>query len=372
MSASHYKRRLEPLLAAAGVRLDGPEPWDLEVHDPRFYRRVLAHGSMGLGESYMEGWWDAEDLDGLLFRLLKADLDEQDHTWDLKLTVLRARLLNLQARGRAFIVGRRHYDLDDSLYKAMLGKRLVYSCGYWQEADTLDAAQEAKLELVFKKLGLKPGMRVLDIGCGWGEALKLAAERHGVSGVGITVSENQAAYARELCRGLPVEIKMMDYRELHESYDRIFSIGMFEHVGEKNYRIYMELARRCLKEDGLFLLHCIGSNISTHITDPWIQKYIFPNGMLPSIQQIGEAVERLFVMEDWHNFGAHYDRTLMAWRRNVEQHWQELRGRFDAVFYRMWRYYLSASAGSFRARKSQLWQVVLSPHGVPGGYVSPR
>jgi len=372
MLKESYNRELEPLLDGTGVHLNGPEPWDIQVHNLGFYKRVLAHGSMGLGESYMEGWWDADDLDGMLYRLLQADLDNRDHTWDTRLAVLKARLMNLQARGRAFVVGRRHYDLDESLYHAMLGKRLVYSCGYWQGADDLDAAQEAKLELVFRKLALKPGMQVLDIGCGWGEALKLAAERYGVSGVGITVSERQAEYARALCRGLPVEIKVMDYRELHYQYDRIFSIGMFEHVGEKNYRTYMRFARRCLKDDGLFLLHSIGNNVSTHTTDPWIQKYIFPNGMLPSIRQIGTAIEGLFVMEDWHNFGVYYDRTLMAWRKNFEDRWDSLKDKFDGPFRRMWRYYLSASAASFRARKSQLWQIVLSPHGMPGGYTAPR
>jgi cyclopropane-fatty-acyl-phospholipid synthase len=372
MLKDSYSRELEPLLDGAGVHLNGGAPWDIQVHNTRLSHRLLAHGSMGLGESYMEGWWDADDLDGMLYRLLLADLDNRDHTWDLKLSVLRARLMNLQAASRAFIVGRRHYDLDESLYHAMLGKRLVYSCGYWKEADNLDDAQVAKLELVFRKLGLKPGMKVLDIGCGWGEALKLAAERYGVSGVGITVSEHQAEYARQLCQGLPVEIKVMDYRDLHIKYDRIFSIGMFEHVGEKNYRTYMQLARRCLAEDGLFLLHSIGGNVSTHTTDPWIQKYIFPNGMIPSIRQIGQAMEGLFVMEDWHNFGAYYDRTLMAWRGNFEEGWGGLKGRFDEAFRRMWRYYLSASAAAFRARKSQLWQLVLSPHGIPHGYTAPR
>ncbi|HEX2668211.1 MAG TPA: cyclopropane fatty acyl phospholipid synthase, partial [Gammaproteobacteria bacterium] len=296
-----------------------------------------------------------------------------DHpTWDLKLAALRARLFNQQSRSRAFEVGRRHYDLDTELYRRMLGRRLVYSCGYWAEARDLDAAQEAKLELVFRKLGLEPGMRVLDIGCGWGEALRLAAERYGITGVGVTVSQEQAVYARALCRGLPLEFRLMDYRELDERFDRVFSIGMFEHVGYKNYRTYMEVARRCLADDGLFLLHSIGSNLSVHDTDPWIAKYIFPNGMLPSIRQIGEATEGLFVMEDWHNFGVHYDRTLLAWRENFLRSWGILQDRFDESFRRMWLFYLSSCAASFRARKNQLWQVVLSPHGVAGGYVAPR
>lgn len=366
-----YRIEVEGLLSLADVEIDGPRPWDIQVHRPDFYQRVLAHGSLGVGEAYMEGWWDCQDLDGLLYRLIKAKLDGH-RTWDLRLTALRARIFNLQNQSRAFEVGRRHYDLDTALYSAMLGRRLVYSCGYWAEADDLDTAQEAKLELVFRKLGLQPGMRVLDIGCGWGETLKLAAERHGITGVGITISEEQCAYARRLCRGLPLEYRLMDYRELDERFDRILSIGMFEHVGHKNYRAYMETARRCLRDDGLFLLHCIGGNVSVHHTDPWIAKYIFPNGMLPSIKQIGEALEGLFVMEDWHNFSAYYDRTLLAWRANFERHWPELEGRFDESFRRMWLFYLCSSAASFRARTNQLWQLVLSPEGVPGGYIAPR
>src|SRR6202000_3192228 len=222
------------------------------------------------------------------------------------------------------------------------------------------------------KLGLKPGMRVLDIGCGWGEGLKLAAGRYGVTGVGITISEEQCKYAQALCQGLPVEFRLMDYRDLDERFDRLLSIGMVEHVGHKNYRTYMETARRCLKDDGLFLLHSIGSNVSVHDTDPWIAKYIFPNGMLPSIKQIGESLEGLFVMEDWHNFSAYYDRTLLAWRDNFERHWDEFKGDFDERFHRMWLFYLSSCAASFRVRRNQLWQLVLSPEGVPGGYVAPR
>lgn len=369
---SSYQGTVERVFAEAGVRVNGRHPWDIQVHDPAFFHRILAHGTLGFGESYMEGWWDAEDLDGLVYRLLQAQLDTRFHTWDVLLNTLRARLFNLQGVRRAFEVGRRHYDLSPELYKHMLGKRLVYSCGYWKDATDLDTAQEAKLELVFRKLGLRPGMRILDIGCGWGEALKMAAERHGVEGVGVTVSVEQAAYAEQLCAGLPIDIQVMDYRALKGKFDRILSIGMFEHVGVKNYRRYMEVARDRLKDEGLFLLHCIGSNVSVHDTDPWIERYIFPNGMLPSIAQIGKTTEGLFVMEDWHNFGIYYDKTLMAWRRNFEQGWDEVKHEFNQTFYRMWRFYLSSCAASFRARKNQLWQVVMSPNGVPGGYIAPR
>ena len=372
MALSTFKHRVVRLLDGAGIQINGPHPWDLQVHNEHFYRRVIAHGSLGLGESYMQGWWDAQELDGLIYRLLMANLEERVLTLDMLLEFLHARFFNLQKPARAFEIGRRHYDMGNALYKHMLGRRLVYSCGYWETADNLDDAQEAKLELVFRKLGLKPGMRVLDIGCGWGEALRLAAERYGIKGVGITVSEQQAEYARRICNSLPIEIRLQDYRLLDGEFDRIFSIGMFEHVGVKNYPAYMQIVHRCLKGDGLFLLHTIGGNKSVHDTDAWIAKYIFPNGMLPSIRQIAEASEDQFIMEDWHNLNANYDKTLLAWRRNFENSWEQLKTQYNETFRRMWYYYLSTSAASFRARKNQVWQIVFSPRGVPGGYTAPR
>ncbi len=366
------QRRIAQLLATAGLTLNGQAAYDPQIRDERFYHRVVAHGSLGLGESYMDGWWSVDDLDGMLFRMLDARLDDQVRgVEDLWLWV-KSKLINLQRGRRAYVIGKRHYDLGNHLFRNMLGKRLVYSCGYWNQATNLDDAQEAKLDLVCRKLGLQPGMRVLDIGCGWGEALKYAAERYGVEGVGVTVSSEQAEFARKLCQGLPIEIRVQDYRELDEAFDRSWSIGMFEHVGVKNYRTYFEVVCRCLNTDGLTLLHTIGSDISSNHADPWIAKYIFPNSMLPSAVQITEASEGLYVIEDWHNFSADYDRTLMAWRENFENAWPLLKEKYDDRFYRMWRFYLSASAAVFRARRNQLWQIVLSPRGVPGGYRAPR
>lgn len=381
-SAAIFRQRVLRLLAAAGVHPGGGGPCDPIVHDQRFYSRVLTQGSLGLGESYMDGWWDVDSLDGMLVRVLRASLDHRVPGLASHLDDLRAWLLNLQSARRATAVGERHYDIGNDLFQAMLGRRMVYSCGYWREADDLESAQEAKLDLVCRKLGLRPGMRVLDIGCGWGEALKFAVERYGITGVGVTISREQAQYARELCAGLPIEIRLQDYRELDGTtadshFDRIFSIGMFEHVGVRNYRHYFELARRCLVDDpdtdgGLFLLHSIGSSQSVRHTDPWIERYIFPNSMLPSAVQIAQSVEGLFVIEDWHGFGSDYDRTLLAWRDNIEAAWDTLPSRYDERFRRMWRFYLAASMATFRTRRGQLWQLVLSPRGVPGGYVAPR
>ncbi|KRE97791.1 cyclopropane fatty acyl phospholipid synthase [Frateuria sp. Soil773] len=372
MSQDSLKQRATALLAQAGIHIDGDAPCDLRVHDDRLYARVFAHGSLGLGEAYMDGWWDADDLPGLFTRLLGAGLDRELKTLDTLIAHLKARFINLQRGEHAYEIGRAHYDLGNDLFQAMLGQRLVYSCGYWARAGNLDDAQEAKLDLVCRKLRLKPGQRVLDIGCGWGEALKFAAERYGVEGVGITVSNEQAQFARELCAGLPIEIRLQDYHEIDERFDAVFSIGMFEHVGALNYRAYFETVRRCLKEDGLSLLHCIGSNSEPARPDPWIEKYIFPKSVIPAASQVAAALEGLFVVEDWHNFGTDYDLTLTAWRENFDAAWPALAHRYDDRFRRMWHYYLAVSAAVFRSRRDQLWQLTLSPHGVPGGYRVPR
>jgi cyclopropane-fatty-acyl-phospholipid synthase len=363
----------QQLLSLAGISIDGDNPWDIRVHDQKFHQRVLAQGSLGLGESYMDGWWDCERLDEFFTRVTRAQLPGKiKKNRHLIYGALLARALNMQSKKRAFRIGEKHYDLGNALFVNMLDKRMVYSCAYWQNADTLDAAQESKLELICRKLGLQPGMNILDIGCGWGSFVKYAAEQYGVKAVGITVSREQVEFGQELCKGLPVEMKLQDYRDADGKFDRIVSVGMIEHVGYRNYRTYMEVVHRLLEDDGLFLLHTIGGNKSVTSVDPWINRYIFPDGMLPSIRQLGQAIEGLFVMEDWHNFSADYDRTLMAWYENFERHWEEIKSRYDETFHRMWRYYLLSCAGAFRSRGNQLWQIVLSRNGVSGGYKSVR
>ncbi|WP_354065477.1 cyclopropane fatty acyl phospholipid synthase [Devosia sp. 2618] len=366
------KRFILGQLEKTGITVNGPNAWDLAVHDERLWQRVMRDGTLGFGESYMDGWWDAEAVDELVFRLVSSHIQDA-FPKDLALlaSTVRARLFNLQ-RLHITEVGEKHYDIGNELYAAMLDKRMIYSCGYWKDATDLDAAQEAKLDLICRKIGLQPGMRILDIGSGWGGFLKFAAERYGVSGIGVTVSKEQAALANKSTEGLPVETRLIDYQALDGQFDRIISIGMFEHVGYKNYRSYFEKAATLLKPDGLFLLHTIGGNVSSTHGDPWSEKYIFPNGMLPSIAQIGKAIEGLFVMEDWHNFGADYDKTLMAWMANFDAAWPDLSADYDERFRRMWRYYLLSFAALFRARNISLWQVVLSPEGVPGGYTSVR
>jgi cyclopropane-fatty-acyl-phospholipid synthase len=363
----------EKLLAKADVHVNGGRPWDIQVHDERFYGRVLGHGSLGLGESYVDGWWDCAELEEFFARILSAKLDEHaKRDAAVLFFAAAARFLNLQSKERAFVIGERHYDAGNDLFRAMLDSRMTYTCGYWKKAKTLDEAQEAKLDLVCRKIGLKKGDTVLDIGCGWGSFAKYAAEKYGAVVTGVTVSREQIALGNELCKGLPVTLKFQDYRDVQGTFDHVVSLGMIEHVGYKNYGTFMRTVARCLKDDGLFLLHTIGCNISARRGDPWVDKYIFPNGMIPSIQQIGAAIEGVFVMEDWHNFGADYEATLMAWRRNIESRWNKLDSRYDERFRRMWRYYLACSIGSFRSRVNQLWQIVLSKDGVPSGYRSLR
>jgi len=369
-----YKKRAEEILGFAGVQINGSNPWDIQSHNDEFYRRAITEGELGIGESYMDCWWDAEKVDELICKILRAQLDEKiQRKLSILLKLFIASLFNLQSKRRAFIIGEKHYDLGNDLFQNMLDKRLNYSCAYWKDTDSLDKAQENKLELICRKIYLKPGMRVLDIGCGWSAFGKYAAEKYNVEVVGITVSKEQVELGRTLCEGLPIEIRLIDYRDVDEKFDRIVSIGMFEHVGYKNYKTFFKVANKCLNEDGLFLLHTIGNIKSEKSLDLWTNKYIFPNGMLPSVAQIGKAIENLFVIEDWHNFGPDYDKTLMAWYNNFVKNWDKIKNKYSERFFRMWKYYLLSSAGSFRSRRrNQLWQIVLSKNGILGGYQSIR
>ncbi|HVB40352.1 MAG TPA: cyclopropane fatty acyl phospholipid synthase, partial [Terriglobales bacterium] len=356
--------RARHMLERAGVDVNGRRPWDITVHNPKFYGRVLLDGSLGLGESYMDGWWECAHLDQFFDRVMSAGLDRVvARSWAAAGLWLRATLFNRQSRRRSSAVARRHYDAGNDIFEAMLGRRMVYTTGYWREAATLDAAEEAKLDCVCRKLELAPGMRVLDIGCGWGSFAQFAAERYGARVYGITLSREQRALGEQRCAGLPVELKLQDYREVRagERFDRVVSLGMFEHVGYKNYRAFFEVARRVLRPDGRMYLSTIGSNRTVHTTDPWIEKYIFPNSQLPSIQQIGAAMEDHFLPLEWRDWSPDYDRTLMAWHANFAARWEEWQRKYGLAFCRMWQYYLLASAAGFRSREMQAWQMVLDP-----------
>ena len=357
------------ILDLAEVGVDGEHPWDLQVISKDFYRRLLGQGSIALGETYMDGLWECEQIDVFIYKVTRAGLETRISVLSLLWPVLWSKMVNLQSRSRAFNIGKHHYDIGNELYKLMLDPRMVYTCGYWKDADNLNDAQEAKLDLVCRKVGLEPGMRVLDLGCGWGSFAGFAAERYGVEVVGVTVSKEQIEYGQQRYKDLNVDLRFQDYRDVDEQFDRVVSIGILEHVGPKNYATFMQVVKRNLKDDGLYLLHTIGTNTKSLSVDPWTNKYIFPGGVLPVLQQIDAATEGVFILEDLHNIGTHYDPTLMAWMANVDAHREEIKNLgYDERFYRMWRYYLLGAAGSDRARRNQLWQIVFSKRGLDGGY----
>ena len=375
---SAAKSLILDLLSHTDIEINGPKPYDIQVHHEQFYERVLRDGSLGLGESYMDGWWDCAALEQFFAKIFSAEIDKKIK-YDVKVMAklfFRKTLYalhNPQNRKRAYIVGKHHYDIGNDLYSRMLDPTMSYTCAYWKDATTLEQAQQNKLELICQKLQLKPGMRLLDIGCGFGGMAQYAAKHYQVEVVGLTISKEQQALGMERCKGLPIELRLQDYREIKEKFDRVVSIGMFEHVGPKNYRTYMQVAANVLKDpDGIFLLHTIGANLSSFEADPWINQYIFPNGVIPSLSQIAGSIDGLFVMEDWHNFGFDYYKTLMAWHKNFSKHYPEIQNKYDDRFLRMWNYYLLTCAGAFYARDLQLWQIVLSKKGIPGGYQAPR
>lgn len=367
------KAYITELLLLAGIQVNGPSSWDIQIHNDNFFKRVFRDGELGLGESYVEGWWDCQHIDLLIARLAEAKVEKKLKV-NLRLVynLLISKIFNFQTKSRSFQVGKRHYDIGNDLFKIMLDSNMNYTCGYWKRAETLEQAQLDKLDLVCKKLMLSPGMRLLDIGCGWGAFAKFAAENYGVEVVGITISKEQYELAKTNCQNLPIDIRLQDYRDLDTKFDRIASLGMFEHVGHLNYRNYMKIVNNCLTDDGIFLLHTIGGNQSTTQVTPWIAKYIFPNSMIPSISQIGKASENLLIMEDWHNFGADYYKTLMAWYHNFNEGWSRIQNNYDNHFFRQWNYYLLYCAGGFKARDIQLWQIVFSKNGLKGGYDAPR
>jgi len=357
------ERTVRGLLEAADVRVGGSRPHDIQVHDPDFYVRVLRDGRLGLGESYVDGQWDTGALDELTARLIRAGGRRPALGWRSALHGAAARVWNLQTGVRARRSVERHYDLGNDLYQAMLGETLVYTCAYWKWAGDLDEAQRAKLDLICRKLGLQPGMTVLDLGCGWGTFARYAAKTYGARVTGYTVSREQVALGTELCRGLPVELHLADYRAASGTYDAVVSVGLLEHVGPRNHRIYMETVDRCLRPGGVAFVHAIGSNRSQVLIDAWFHRYVFPNAAIPSLAQITAAMDGMFVPEDVHNIGPHYDRTLLAWSRNFERAWPRLRARYGERFRRTWRYYLLSSAGAFRARFMQLYQIVMTRPG---------
>jgi len=370
----HFERTVTELLDLAGVSVNGHEAHDITVHDRRFFERFLLDGRMGLGESYVDGWWDCERVDELLLRLITARERIVSHVKTPR-TILRMLAARLAPHGntwRSKEIGEFHYDVGNELFERILDSHMNYSCGYWRGgARTLEEAQRQKMDRICRKLKLEPGMRLLDIGCGWGGFAKFAAENYGVRVTGVSISKEQVKYAEELCRGLPVDFQLCDYREIEGVFDRISAIGMFEHVGRRYYRTFMEQVASRLTPDGIFLLHTIGFNTSD-FNNPWLQKYIFPGCFVPSLKHVGDAYEDLMVLEHVENIGYDYAPTLLAWYDKLVRHWPELVAqdaqKYDERFLRIWQYYLLSCVAGFKARKIQLWQFAFGNEGVQGGY----
>ncbi len=373
MSQSDAKKVVTALLSEAGVVVNGPEPTDIQVHNQNTYSSILSQGSLGLGESYVAGWWDVEDLSNFIRNLLLAKLEYKIKSPGILWNIIKAKVFNQQSKLLSKRVAESHYDLGNDLYEKMLDKRMQYTCAYWKDARSLEEAQENKLQLVCDKLQIKSTDRILELGCGWGGFAKYAAEKYGCHVTAYNISKEQVAWAKGSCQGLPVDFKLKDYREAQGTFDKVVSIGLCEHVGPKNYRSYLQLIADRLNTHGIALVHTIGNNKTVYHTEPWLNKYIFPGSIIPSPEHLASAFDGILHLEDWHNFGPDYDRTLCAWFDNFEANWNTLKSNvYDDKFFRMWKYYLHICAGSFRARKNQLWQLVLSKDGIPGGYESVR
>lgn len=357
--ATKYKGAIQRLLDSADIKINGTRPYDIQVKNDALYARILGGGTLGLGEAYMDGWWTCAQLDEFFSRILEANLATSVNTVRDKLFFAKAHLVNRQTHKRAREVAKKHYDIGNNLYELMLDKRMTYTCGYWQDAVNLDQAQEHKLELVCKKLKLEPGMKVLDIGCGWGGAAEYMAEKYNVEVTGISISEEQIELAKAQATSDKTKFELLDYRDVQGKYDRVYSLGMFEHVGFKNYKTFFNVIHKSLNDEGLFLLHTIGHRQTMNKVDPWIAQYIFPNSILPSAELIGKHSAPLFNLEDWHNFGQDYYKTLWAWWNNLERNWETL-PEYDLRFQRMWQYYLMSCAATFKSSRNHLWQIVLS------------
>ena len=365
---------IRELAEQAGIEVNGSKPWDIQIQNENFYNRVLSHGSLGLGESYMEGWWDCEQLDELIYKFLVAGAREKfEFTFPMVLQYIKCKLLNPQTVKKSRRVALHHYDIDIEMWESMLGKSMAYSCGYWKNANTLDESQEAKYELLFQKLNINGGSRLLDMGSGWGGLAKYLAEVHGCDVVCVNISSEQINYSRKSCTGLPIKFYMCDYRDTHiynpknEPFDAVISLGLGEHVGPKNHRSWFKLVSKMLNNGGIFFSHACGSNVSREVGDPWIDKYIFPGSKLPSVSQWSSASEGLFVMEDWHNLGINYVKTLESWYMNFVNYWNQpntklrhVLAKEDHKFFLMMEYYLQSCKALFRSRKVQLWQAVFS------------
>lgn len=370
MAFRWMEKRVTQVFNNAGILLDDDDsPYNIQLVKPdKFFRAVALRGHDGFADAYMKGYWECTALDQCVFKLLSSGAIDslRFHPSNLRLCVSDL-FRNKQKPGRAQRNVSHHYNRG-AVFEVMLDRTRSYSCGHWALARNLEDAQIAKLDLVCLKLGLKPGMSFCDIGCGWGALLRHAAKKYGCASAGITLSTDQRDYIGspdfDSPEDVPLTARLDDYRNLHGQYDRIASVGMFEHVGRKNARNFMRCVDRYLKPGGLFLLHTIASRHSSpslnHPELPWIEKNIFPGGSLLSMGQITTAAQGIFKVLDQENFGPYYDLTLMEWAKNFKEGWESIKSLYSEEFYRMWLYYLYSCAAGFRSGRLELFQIVLA------------
>lgn len=349
-------------LEQADIQVEGSRPWDIKICHPGFFKCIMQQGLLGLGESYMDGWWECERLDIFVYKFLSGQLDEAlpTHLHDI-LKFFSAKLLSIRSDENNSKRGHNDYEIGDDIFAIMLDSYMQYSCGCWRQATCLNEAQTAKLDMMCEKLQLTPGMRVLDIGCGWGGTAEYMARHYDVYVEGITDSTEQQKIAQARCEGLNVTIMLGDFRDpLDDQFDRIIALGTLQNIGLKSYKTFFEWVASCLRPDGFFLLQSIGSGQLVNHIGPWINKYIFPGGCLPSGEQIIHSTQPYLHIEDWINLGEDYDKTFMAWEKRINTAWPELRHHYSPKFKRMLDYYLCSCAGFLRARKLNMWEVVFS------------
>ncbi len=337
---------------------DGRQTWGLQISDSAVRRRIQRLGIVALGETYEQGHWQCDNLEDFMYQVFTGSpLTLSLAAWSkLLLAALDQRLFNRQNGRGAFNIGLKHYDLGNDLFRCMLDSSMTYTSGYWAHATTLDEAQKAKLDLICRKLNLRPGQRVLDIGCGWGNFAHFAATNYGAHVTGLTVSQEQARFAQERCRDLPVEIRLQDYRTFRESFDHVVSIEMIEAVGRKNLPAYFKTIDSVLKNDGLAVVQVISGDTLSSTSDRgldqyilWLVKYIFPDGYLPKQHELVPPRSTQLAIEDWHRFHDDYPKTLRAWSDRFNQNWRQLAAQYDDAFHRRWNFYLSGCAAAFRA-----------------------
>jgi len=329
-------------------------------------KQLLCDGFLGFGEAFMAGDLEVEgDLQELLRLGICLRYDRPNLSFWQNVRFLAHSLATRNTLGRTPQNIEHHYDLGDEFYQLFLDQTLTYSCAYFtSERDSLEQAQLNKYEHICRKLKLRPGEKLLDIGCGWGGMLIYAAQNYGVNGLGNTLSLNQCEYARSKIEQLglqnQIEVVLKDYREITGKFDKFVSIGMFEHVGKKFIPVFMHKVSQLLKKGGIGLLHTIGKNTECP-GDPWIMKYIFPGGYIPKLSEIVREMGRSdFPIMDVENLRFHYGHTLDRWAGNYEKNVEEVRCMFDESFVRMWRLYLHACSAGFKYGSSRLYQILFS------------